>query len=167
MVKKNNIDISESVTPSVSIESPAVHTKPSKEVVKDKLKKFIEEETRLVKGIFQFFECPGGSIKIQVRKYPGVPMFEKEMMDGCEYEIPLYVARHLNGIDVTAAALNGRVGTCSYPVHGFKMSDMADLKPSALGMAPGHSGIPVPIVTIAKRIKRFGFQSMEFAGAVA
>ena len=37
---------------------------------------------------------------------------------------------------------------------------------SAMGAGPGgESGIPVPIVGIAKRVKRFGFQSLEFAGA--
>lgn len=159
MSKKLNI--SESVTPHDFSE---IHiSKPPKELVKDKIRKFIEEETRTVKGIFQFFESPGGSTKIVVSKYPGVPRFEKVMTDGCEYEVPLYVARHLNGIDVTASALNGKIGTCSYPVHGFAMSD-GNLKPSSLGEAPGFSGVPVPIVTIQKRVRRFGFQSLEFAG---
>lgn len=165
MTSKKINDIAGSITPS-AVEVPNI-SKPGKELAKEKLKKFIEEETKMVKGIFQFFECPSGSTKISVRKYPGIPPFEKVMTDGQEYEIPLYVARHLNGIDVTASALNGKIGTCSYPVHGFVMSD-GNLKPSALGDAPGHSGIPVPIVGVQKRVKRFGFQSLEFgASAVA
>lgn len=116
---------------------------------KAKLEKYMKEELRNVKGIFQFFECPGMGAKITVRKYPG-HMFEKEMVDGQEYEIPLYVARFLNGIDVTAEAINGKLGTCSYATSSYLMDKNG-----------------VPIITQEKRKKRFGFQSMEFAGAVA
>lgn len=159
-MSNKKLNIEGSITPTNSFDAPHI-TKTGKELAKEKLKKIIEEETRPVRGIFQFFECPGGSTKVTVRKYPGIPAFEMTMVDGGEYEVPLYVARHLNGIDVTATAINGKIGTCSYPVHGFVMSD-GNLQPSALGMAPGHSGIPVPIVGIQKRIKRFGFQSLEF-----
>ena len=154
------LDIAGSITPTIT-DVPAI-TKTGKELAKEKLDHFIKEETRMVKGIFQFFECPGGSTKVVVRKYPGVPQFEKVMQDGLEYEIPLYVARHLNGIDVTASAINGKLGTCSYPVHGFMMDrSQSNLNPSSEGMG----GVPVPIVGIAKRVKRFGFQSMEFMGS--
>lgn len=160
---KQFVDVAASITP-VSNEAPAI-TKTQKELGKEKLDRYMKEETRTVKGVFQLFDNPGGSHRVMVRKYPGIPMFDKVMTDGMEYEIPLYVARHLNGIDVTAERINGKVGTCSYPVHGF-LSKTGDLNPSALGEAPGFSGIPVPIVGIQKRVKRFGFQSMEFAGAV-
>lgn len=150
--------LSESVTPAV--EAPHI-TKTAKELGKEKLKKFIEEETRTVRGIFQCFETPGGMVKIIVKKYPGIPHFEREMIDGHTYEVPLYVARHLNGIDVTAGAIDGRVGTCSYPVHGFRMQG-DQLNRSQVD----QEGIPVPIVGVVKRVKRYGFQSLEF-GAVA
>jgi hypothetical protein len=162
-MSKKLLDIADNVTPTAD---DAFHiTKTRKELGKEKLEKLIKEETRLVKGIFQFFENPGGSHRVMVKKYPGIPMFDKVMTDGMEYEIPLYVARHLNGIDVTAEQVNGRIGSCSYPVHGF-ISKAGELNPSAMGDAPGFSGIPVPIVGIEKRIKRFGFQSLEFAGAM-
>lgn len=150
--------IKESITP-----VEGVHiSKTAKEAAKEKLKEFIKEETRMVRGIFQCFETPGARVKIVVKKYPGIPHFEKEMDDGREYEVPLYVARHLNGIDVTARAIDGKVNTCSYPVHGFKW-DQAGPMP---GSREGDGGIPVPIVGITKRVKRYGFQSLEF-GAVA
>jgi hypothetical protein len=89
------------------------------------------------------------------------------MQDGMEYEIPLYVARHLNGIDVTAAAVGGRINTCAYPVHGFQMKG-GELAPSVLGSVGKEAvGIPVPIVGVNKWKRRFGFQSLEFAGSIA
>lgn len=118
----------------------------SKEESKKKLEKFMKEELRLVKGVFQFFECPGMSAPITVKKYPG-HMFQMDMQDGEEYEIPLYVARFLNGIDVTAEAIDGKLHTCSYPINSHIMDKDGN-----------------PIVSPTKRKRRFGFQSMEFGG---
>lgn len=137
---------------------------------KEKLHALMKEESRLVKGIFQCFENPGATQKITIQKYPtpekgGIPIFEKVMTDGETYEVPLYVARFLNGIDVVAGALgdsnkrNVNIGTCSYPVHGFKWQNG---QPAASGQ--DALGVPVPLVGVAKRVRRYGFQSMEFAG---
>lgn len=137
---------------------------------KEKLQQMMKEESRLVKGIFQCFESPGSTQKICVHKYPtpergGIPPFEMTMTDGETYEVPLYVARFLNGIDVLAGALgdpnkrNIRVGTCSYPIHGFKWT--GNQAPAAGSDA---IGVPVPLIGVARRVKRYGFQSLEFAG---
>lgn len=161
------------VTPSiVPMEISNIHiSKETKEAAKSKLKELIQSETRLVRGIFQCFETPGATVPITVIKYPGVKPFKQALTDGYTYEIPLYVARFLNGIDVSAGALgdantrNTNIGTCSYTVHGFKSAGAGDLAPSAMGQGPdGQGGIPVPIVGPMSRKKRFGFQSMEFAG---
>lgn len=167
MSKKLNI--SESVTPSYEI-APAI-TKSRKDMAKETLERLMKEETRLVKGIFQCFETPGSTVKIVLKKYPGIPHFEKEMTDGMSYEVPLYVARHLNGIDKSAGAAsdypNQHIGSCSYPIHGFTMSTPNDFRPSVEGMAPGSpvSGIPIPMIAVAKRVKRYGFQSLEFGAS--
>jgi hypothetical protein len=158
MEKEIGKKIADSVTP---VAGPHI-SMSAKELGKEKLKKFIEEETRTVRGVFQCFETPGARVKIIVKKYPGIPIFEKEMDDGREYEVPLYVARHLNGIDVTAKAIDGKLNTCSYAVHGFKWDPGAPAPASR----DGDGGIPVPLVGINKRVRRYGFQSMEF-GAVA
>lgn len=161
------LDIASSVTPNAEL--AITITKTAKEKAKEKMQELIKEETRMVKGIFQCFETPGATVKITLKKYPGVPTFDKTMTDGETYDVPLYVARHLNGIDASAGAAadpslrNPNIGTCSYAVHGFKWG--ANNQPPAC--APGGEvGIPVPMVGIAKRVKRFGFQSMEFAGAI-
>ncbi len=128
----------------------------SRETSKEKLKKFIEEETKLVKGKFVNFECPGGSQKIIVKKYKEVPAFEQFMEDGKTYEIPLYVARHLNGVDATAKKVSGQIHTCSYPVNAFKYVD---------GQAPASredAGRIVPLIVPSKWTRRFGFESLEF-----
>jgi hypothetical protein len=156
------LNISGSVTPMA--EAPHI-SKSMKELAKERLQEFMKEEMKLVKGVFKCFESPGGSVKVIVKKYPGTQPFEKSMLDGETYEIPLYVARHLNGTDVTAGALsdhtvkNVRIGTCSYPIHSFNWKD---------GEAPisveGVERVPVPLLGVSKRVQRYGFQSLEFAG---
>lgn len=137
---------------------------------KEKLQSIMREESRLVKGIFQCFETPGSTTKICVHKFPtpengGIPPFEKVMTDGETYEVPLYVARFLNGVDVTAGALgdannrNVNIGTCSYAIHGFKWK--GDMPPAS---GQDAMGTPIPLIGVAKRVKRYGFQSLEFAG---
>lgn len=181
MAKKPDLIIAGSTTP--TNETPYVN-KGMKEIANKKLEELMIEESKLVKGIFQCFENPGASQKITYKKYPtpadmrkrggsgGVQPFSQVMTDGCEYEIPLYVARFLNGTDVTAGLLsdekrNTLIGSCSYTVSGFKFN--GDVAPqSQLGVGPGgEGGIPVPIVGVTKRVKRYGFQSLEFASGAA
>lgn len=181
MAKTSNLIIAGSVTP--TMETPHIN-KGMKEIANKKLKELMDEEGKLVKGIFQCFENPGASQKITYKKYPtpsemrkrggegGLEPFSKVMTDQQEYEIPLYVARFLNGTDVSAGALSDEkrsslIGSCSYNISGFKYS--GDTPPqSHMGMGPnGENGIPVPIVGITKRVKRYGFQSLEFASGTA
>ena len=122
------------------------------------LNKFIEEETRLVKGKFRNLETPGASQKITVRKYPPpVPMFEKVMEDGKTYEIPLYVARFINGTDATADRTGKKIHTCAFPTHGFKFDNSGKLPPCQEDL-----GVPVPIIAPAKWNRRYSFESLEF-----
>lgn len=129
-----------------------------KELNKAKLNKFIAEETKTVKGRFRNFETPGGNLRLQIRKYPGIPAFDKVMEDNKIYEIPLYVARHLNGVDITAGGGNTKINTCAYPTHGFLWDK--DRPPPASDVNGG--GIAVPIIGVEKWNRRFGFDSMEF-----
>lgn len=164
-MSKKDLNIVDSVTSQV--EAPHV-SKSLKDRAKEKVRELIAEETKMVRGIFQCFETPGSTVEINVRKYPGIEPFRKSMTDGFTYEVPLYVARFLNGIDVSAGALgdparrNTMIGTCSYAVHGFVMASK-NAEP-AFGAIDGQ-GIPVPMVGVSSRVKRYGFQSMEFAGA--
>lgn len=128
---------------------------------KDKLNRMVEEESKLVKGRFRCFDNPGSSCRIQIRKYKELPMFDKWMLDEGVYEIPLYVARHLNGIDACATAINGKINSCSYPVHGFKTEN--DILPQSQEVyLPGTGPTYVPLNNNAKYVRRYGFESMEF-----
>lgn len=129
-----------------------------KEQNKAKLQRYIEEETKLVKGRFRNYESPGASVRVQIKKYKDVPMFDKWMNDNATYEIPLYVARHLNGVDKTAEKIGGKINTCSYTVHEFKHGQNEPLPACNLGI----DGIPVPIITSPKYVRRYGFESLEF-----
>jgi hypothetical protein len=135
------------------------------------LKKFMDEETKMVKGIFRCYETPGAREKISVKKYPtkadmlrrnqegGVEPFEMWMSDGQTYEVPLYVARFLNGTDKTAASVNGKINTCAYPVHGFTWDNGNQSGPqSQIGM----DGTPVPVLGPSQWKRRYGFESLEF-----
>jgi hypothetical protein len=155
---KENIIFTEEVA--APIEEVKVQ-KSKKEQSKELLNKFIEEETKMVKGKFRNIEVPGGSQRIQIKKYPGVPMFDQVMEDGQTYQIPLYVARHLNGVDVTAKKIHGKIHSCEYPIHGFKWDDGKPM--------PGcmeDRGIPVPIITPSKWNRRYAFESLEFDVAI-
>ena len=118
----------------------------------------MDEECKIVKGRFKNYETPGGNLPLTCGKYPGQPLFSQVFQDGEIYEVPLWVARHLNGTDVTAKAIDGKIGSCSYAIHGFKW-DAGKPAPES-GMGAG--GAPVPLVDVAKRKQRFGFESLEF-----
>jgi hypothetical protein len=124
----------------------------------EKLQPFIDEETKMVKGRFRNYESPGQSHPVQILKYPGVPEFSKIMMDNEVYTIPLYVARFINGIDITATHLNCKIYTCSSPIHSFLCTNQ-----DTPTQGVDNGGTILPLLTgITKRNKRIGFDSMEF-----
>lgn len=123
------------------------------------LKKIMDEECKVVRGRFKNYESPGSPLPLTCGKYPGQPLFNKVLQDGEIYNVPLWVARHLNGEDKVAKELDGKIGSCSYPIHGFKWDDGK----SAPTSQTGGDGVPVPVVGVAKRNQRFGFESLEFA----
>lgn len=131
----------------------------NKQMNNEKLQKLIKEETKLVKGRFRIYDRPGAKEKVLCRKYPGIPEFDQTMVDGVMYEIPLYVARHLNGIDACAEGCDRNIHTCQQAIHGFKIMN-GNLAPSDI--AP--NGIPVPVVGITWK-KKYGFESLEFDSA--
>jgi hypothetical protein len=91
-----------------------------------------DKDREKVKGIFRYYEVPGGSMGFVIKAYKKDPVEKYELVDGQTYEIPLGVAKHLNK--------NG-----SYPVHAHSMDEGG--KPS---------------IRIGKKVRRFGFQSLEF-----
>ena len=153
-----NLNIAKNVT----VDKPA-SSEDKKLHNKDRLQKFIQDESKMVKGRFRCYETPGSRQKIQQRKYKEVPMFEKWMTDGETYEVPLWVARWLNGIDVTAHAINGKVNSCSYPVHGFQMQHANDSLKAGEETYNEFGATVLPKENIVKRERRYGFESLEFS----
>ena len=127
---------------------------------RERIEKIMREELRMVKGRFKFYKCPGGNTMVHVRKYSPkkVPEFKEQMYDGKVYEVPLYVARFLNGIDAQAGDLNRVLNTCSYPVHAWAWpKGQANPNP---GQVMGDTVIP--ILSVGKREQRVGFESLAF-----
>jgi hypothetical protein len=106
--------------------------KDKKEVTKQSLKYARDKDRELVKGIFRFYEVPGGSMSFVFKVYKEDPVERFDFVDGEVYKIPLGVAKHLNK--------NGW-----YPVHVHSMDEIG--KPS---------------MRIGQKVRRFGFQSLEF-----
>lgn len=94
-------------------------------------KELVAENKEKVKGIFHFFEVPGGTLKF----FYAVGTAQPErftLRDGEMCEIPLGVARHLNK-------------SGSYPVHAYRQDEAGNT----------HR-------YVGKRVRRFGFQSLDF-----
>ena len=106
--------------------------KDPKENPKKNLRYLRDKDREIVKGIFRFYEVPGGSISFVYRAYKEDPVEKFEFFDGKVYSIPLGVAKHLNK--------NG-----TYPIHSYAQD--ADGKPT---------------MRIGQKVRRFGFQSLEF-----
>jgi len=156
------VEVKEKTETKESKEEVVILAVPSKkELAKEMLARLIADETREVTGRFKNYETPGGSLRVQVRKYPGIPPFDKVMFDNETYKVPLYVARHLNGVDISAKGCDGKIHSCSYPTHGFSWPTGQNMpKSNCSDMDQG--GIPVPIIGVAKWNRRFGFESLEF-----
>lgn len=112
----------------------------------EKLKKIMEQEKKPVTGVFRYHECPGGSVTFAVKKFPGDPVLKYVMQDGEEYTVPLWVARHLNGYDGCAQALNGKTHSCGYAIHENTVDKLTGK----------------PLITVGQVRRRMGFESTTF-----
>lgn len=77
--------------PKVEVEKPKV----AKKVNKNSLAYKKKMESKIVEGIFRFYEIPGGSMSFSYKKYKGDDVVNYTMNDGENYKIPLGVANHL------------------------------------------------------------------------
>ena len=120
---------------------------PSKETRKpgEKLNyTYLRDQAReIVKGIFKYYEVPGGRMAFSFREWPGDEIENYDFIDGQMYAIPLGVAKHLNR--------NGW-----YPEYGYIPSEKGSGS-MAQGYDPSGHGMK-----ITKKCHRFGFQSLEF-----
>jgi len=106
--------------------------KVSKESKVPNLKYQRDKDREPVRGIFRFYEVPGGSMDFVFRKYKEDPIEKYSFVDGQMYTIPLGVAKHVEN-------------DMWYPVHHYTQDD---------GGRPSQR--------IGQKVKRAGFQSLEF-----
>lgn len=97
-----------------------------------KMEEIDKKKQKLVKGRFCFYEVPGGIMRFYYKWSKSDPGKHYKLLDGEICELPLGVVQHLNA--------DGW-----YPVHENCVDK--DGKPS---------------VRIGKKIRRYGFQSLEF-----
>lgn len=106
--------------------------KETKTEQKKSFKYMRDKDRENVRGIFRFYEVPGGSFSFVFKKWKEDPLERFDLIDGQVYTIPLGVAHHLNK--------NGW-----YPVHAYAVDEMGK-----------------PLMKIGQKVRRFGFQSLEF-----
>lgn len=111
---------------------------------KQNLKYQRDKAREIVKGMFKFYEVPGGSLSFSFREFKEDKTERYDMVDGEIYSIPLGVARHLN-----------KRG--SYPVYNFVPGDNSIQTGAAVqGFANNN------VQKITQQVRRFAFQSLEF-----
>ncbi len=112
--------------------------KLNKEDLKKKIQRQKEIDSQMVKGVFRFYEMPGGALSFVYRAYKGEESARYDMVDGQMYEIPLGVAKHLNN--------NGW-----YPEYEY-------IKGEQFAGGYGVSGG----MRVAKKKHRYGFSGLDF-----
>lgn len=131
VVKEENTGVVRTIDPTA---------KPAPKKDKPNLKYQRDKDRVPVKGIFRFYEAPGGTLSFCFRAYKEDPIEQFALKDGEVYTLPLGVAKHLNK-------------TGWYPEYEFIQGE----KNVVGAFSPeGH------IMRVSRKIRRYGFQSLEF-----
>jgi hypothetical protein len=110
------------------VETKSVNKKPAKPNYKYERDKDREQ----VKGIFRYYEVPGGTMSFSFKKWKEDDVENYTLRDGAVYTVPLGVAKHLNK-------------NCWYPIHSH---------------ASNENGVAEQ--KVGQRVRRMGFSSLEF-----
>lgn len=103
------------------------------------------KDNEKVKGIFRFYEVPGGTISFPFLKWKGDEVEIYTMTDGQMYTVPLMVAKHLNE-------------NCWYPEYGYLPGESGEMRAKDTGAFFGAGKRQA----VKMRVRRMGFQSLEF-----
>ena len=104
-----------------------------------------DKDREKVKGIFRYYEVPGGSVSFMFRAYKEDGIERYDLVDGKIYTLPLGVAKHLNN-------------HCWYPRYGHIEGEEGIVG----GFSPNGLGKGMQGMRIAQKVRRMGFQSLEF-----
>jgi hypothetical protein len=115
---------------------------PKKEA-KQNLKYKRDKHREMVRGVFKFFEVPGGEMGFTFREFKEDPIENYVMVDGEVYTVPLGVAKHLNT-------------NCWYPQYEFLPGENVQAAGRAVRGFAGH------VQKITKKVRRCAFNSLEF-----
>lgn len=120
---------------------------PAKKETKAQNLKYKRDKHReMVKGVFKYYEVPGGEMEFDFREFKGDPIEHYLMVDGEVYTVPLGVAKHLNT-------------NCWYPAYEFLPGEK------------GVQGVAAPRIRgtfgqyaqkLTKKVHRCAFTSLEF-----
>lgn len=110
----------------------------SKEELKKKIQKQKDKDAEIVKGVFRFYEMPGGTLAFTYKAHKGQETETYTLTDGQMHEIPLGVAKHLNN--------NGW-----YPQYEYIKDEKFQ---AGYGMSGG--------MRIARKVHRYGFSGLDF-----
>lgn len=126
----------------VNVQGMKVH-KPTmtKEEGKKYLVRMRAEDKEMVKGIFHFHECPGGTLAFPYRAYLGDEIEVFNLTDGQVYSLPKGVAKHLNK-------------NCWYPKYDYVKGE-----PGTQGAFNNMTGVSMKITN---KVRRCSFQSLDF-----
>jgi len=119
--------------------------KPAKKVEKLNLRYMRDKDKEKVKGIFRYYEVPGGQVSFMFRAYREDRIERYDLLDGEIYTLPLGVAKHLNN-------------NCWYPRYGHMENEEGVIS----GHAPNGLGKGMQGMRVAQKVRRMGFQSLEF-----
>ncbi len=106
--------------------------KPKKKLTPDEVEYMRQKDRELVRGIFRFFEVPGGNMSFSFKKYKGDEVESYSMNDGEIYTIPRGVAMHISN-------------DCWYPESNHRMDE--------------HGRI---IAQVNKKKRRCSFEPLDF-----
>lgn len=104
----------------------------SRSEIEKNLRAMYEADQQPVRGVFKYYEVPGGFIELVYKKYKWDKLERYTFYDNQIYTIPLGVAKHLN--------TNPKYNVYQYetdPVRGA-------------------------VAVVGKKVSRMGFQSLEF-----
>lgn len=116
----------------MSVQTSLDTAKKDTSKIKKSLRWHRDKDREMVRGMFKFYEVPGGQMSFVYRAYKEDKTERYDLVDGQIYSLPLGVARHLNK--------NGW-----YPVHSYTTNEQG-----------------IPSQKIGEKKRRFGFQSLEF-----
>jgi len=124
--------------------------KNKKNELAEKLRYMRDRDREKVKGMFKFYEVPGGMMEFSYKAYKEDEVETFALVDGECYSIPLGVAKHLNN--------NGW-----YPEYSYVPGE-ANTQGNAAYSSLSQVGNPNKpnMMRMTKKIRRFSFQSLEF-----